>query len=65
MTQESDCLSGFCLQALRSGRSMAVRVPDVLGIPWKGTIIPLGLKVQLNIYNGANSSSNLQAAAIF
>ena len=43
---------------------MAVLVSDVLS-PWKGTIIPLGLKVQLNIYNGANSSSNLQAAAIF
>ena len=43
---------------------MAVLVPYVL-LPSKGTIMPLKLKVQLNLYNGANGSSNLEAAAIF
>lgn len=43
---------------------MAVLFPYVLP-PLKGTIMSLKLKVQLNLYNGANGSSNLEAAAVF
>lgn len=43
--------------------SMVELAPYVL--QWKGTIISLKLKVQLNLYNGANGSSNLEAAAVF
>lgn len=64
MTQESDCLSGF-LPSKPYGLDDQWQCESPCAVTMERYNYSFRLKVQLNIYNGATSSSNLQAAAIF